>query len=392
VAAAYTDAFGGNTIAASNSTTFTNYTTAFFREPTAGTNVTMTNKWAIGAESARFGTSNQLTISTSGVLTATSPVFATPALGTPSSGTVTNLTGTASININGTVGATTATTGYFTTITASSNFTGATLNGGTAANDDITIQGTTNATRTTSYCNLQPNGGFVGIGTTTPALALHIVTAGASGVFRAQNTQAGGYTGFELYGDAGTQLAAFGTGNSTASFYPGEMYLGTNTAKAVRIYTTNASSVRFSIFPTGGASLGSFTDPGANNLLIAGTLAIAGATTITGNLTSNGALITVPQALLTAAGVGVVNLTTLTTEVTTTGVLDALSLANGTVGQIKTIIHKAGAFTSRLTPTTALGFTSITFLASLGQTCTLQYTSDGWVIIAVGGLTLPLIA
>jgi len=39
-------------------------------------------------------------------------------LGTPSSGTVTNLTGTASININGTVGATTATTGAFTTLTA----------------------------------------------------------------------------------------------------------------------------------------------------------------------------------------------------------------------------------------------------------------------------------
>jgi hypothetical protein len=38
------------------------------------------------------------------------------ALGTPSSGTVTNLTGTASININGTVGATTANTGKFTTL------------------------------------------------------------------------------------------------------------------------------------------------------------------------------------------------------------------------------------------------------------------------------------
>jgi hypothetical protein len=41
------------------------------------------------------------------------------ALGTPSSGTVTNLTGTASININGTVGATTASTGAFTTLNAS---------------------------------------------------------------------------------------------------------------------------------------------------------------------------------------------------------------------------------------------------------------------------------
>ena len=40
------------------------------------------------------------------------------ALGTPSSGTVTNLTGTASININGTVGATTTNTGAFTTVNA----------------------------------------------------------------------------------------------------------------------------------------------------------------------------------------------------------------------------------------------------------------------------------
>jgi hypothetical protein len=58
-----------------------------------------------------------------------SPTLVTPALGTPSSGTVTNLTGTASININGTVGATTASTGAFTTLTTSSTVT---LNGGTA--------------------------------------------------------------------------------------------------------------------------------------------------------------------------------------------------------------------------------------------------------------------
>jgi hypothetical protein len=46
------------------------------------------------------------------------------ALGTPSSGTVTNLTGTASININGTVGATTANSGAFTTLSASSTVSG----------------------------------------------------------------------------------------------------------------------------------------------------------------------------------------------------------------------------------------------------------------------------
>jgi len=50
---------------------------------------------------------------------ATSPVLVTPALGTPSSGIVTNLTGTASININGTVGATTPAAVTATTVTAS---------------------------------------------------------------------------------------------------------------------------------------------------------------------------------------------------------------------------------------------------------------------------------
>ena len=51
--------------------------------------------------------------------TLTSPVLTTPALGTPASGVVTNLTGTASININGTVGATTPTTVVATTVKAS---------------------------------------------------------------------------------------------------------------------------------------------------------------------------------------------------------------------------------------------------------------------------------
>jgi hypothetical protein len=49
------------------------------------------------------------------------------------------------------------------------------INGGIAANDDLTLQGTTNATRTTSYVNLQPNGGNVGIGTATPSATLHTI-------------------------------------------------------------------------------------------------------------------------------------------------------------------------------------------------------------------------
>jgi hypothetical protein len=76
------------------------------------------------------GTGSNLTTlnfpASSGAVTVTMPNVTTSvlydggALGTPASGTVTNLTGTASININGTVGATTPTTGAFTTIAGTS--------------------------------------------------------------------------------------------------------------------------------------------------------------------------------------------------------------------------------------------------------------------------------
>ena len=61
---------------------------------------------------------------------------------------------------------------------------GQTLYGGTAANEDITIHGTSNATRTTSYVLLQPTAGNVGIGTTAPTYKLDIDARGSSSGFR----------------------------------------------------------------------------------------------------------------------------------------------------------------------------------------------------------------
>jgi len=77
-----------------------------------------------------------------GVNTGTAGAFVVNggALGTPSSGTVTNLTGTASININGTVGATTPTTGVFTTVRAQ---------GSSATQDAVLLSG--RAGGTSSY-------------------------------------------------------------------------------------------------------------------------------------------------------------------------------------------------------------------------------------------------
>lgn len=72
VATAYTDALGGNTIAASSSTTFTNYSGLNVSDPVAGTNVTLTNKWAITADSFKIGTSTPMKISTTGTATMSS--------------------------------------------------------------------------------------------------------------------------------------------------------------------------------------------------------------------------------------------------------------------------------------------------------------------------------
>jgi hypothetical protein len=82
------------------------------------TSATLTNATglpiATGVSGLGTGIATALAVNTG---SAGAPVLFNGALGTPSSGTVTNLTGTASININGTVGATTATTGAFTTLT-----------------------------------------------------------------------------------------------------------------------------------------------------------------------------------------------------------------------------------------------------------------------------------
>ena len=67
------------------------------------------------------------------IVNATTYVANGGALGTPSSGTITNLTGTASININGTVGATTPATGAFTAVSASAIATAISATGATTS-------------------------------------------------------------------------------------------------------------------------------------------------------------------------------------------------------------------------------------------------------------------
>jgi hypothetical protein len=125
-----------------------------------------------------------------------------------------------------------------------------------------------------------------------------------------------------------------------------------------------------------------------NGLLASGSVAnnFAGSTgtflTSTGLTTISGALKGSTQAL---SGPGAVNVTTVTTKVTTTGVADALTLADGTDGQFKTVIHDVDGGSAVLTPTTKTGFSTITF-TNAGESATLQFvTTRGWILIAIVG-------
>ena len=107
---------------------------------------------------------------------------------------------------------------------------------------------------------------------------------------------------------------------------------------------------------------------------------------VTGNITGNvtGDIFASTQSL---SGAGAVNVTDMFTSLTTSGAAQALTLANGTVGQIKVISHVVDAGSAVLTPTTKIGFTTVTF-TNVGDSVTLIYTSAGWAVVGSYGASV----
>jgi hypothetical protein len=110
-------------------------------------------------------------------------------------------------------------------------------------------------------------------------------------------------------------------------------------------------------------------------------------TGVTGALTvangGTGASATV-QAL---SGPGAVNITSLATAFTSTATGNALTLVDGTQGQLKTIIYvaeAAGGDTGILTPTNLGSATTITFNA-VGDSVTLQFAGTDWWVVGFRG-------
>lgn len=164
---------------------------------------------------------------------------------------------------------------------------------------------------------------------------------------------------------SGNSLGQFSFAGSTGSADPTQVAV--ITAQATENFALGATGTSMSM-----RTVTNGTDVIADRLVI----------DLKGAVNVKNGLITATDAISGANAVGVV---TVTTKVTTTGAAQALTLADGTDGQIKIIIHDVDGGSAVLTPTTKTGYTTITF-TNAGETAMLQYVSTrGWMIVSLRG-------
>ena len=375
--------------------------------------------------------------------TATQALFATATAGAPAYRAIATADIATALTTPGAIGGTTASTGAFTTLTSSSTTdstttaTGAiqTLGGlGVAksifAGGNINIpattstvgqikQGSANMLNTFgSECvNLGPNAGNL---TATGARNLNIgAYSGGNGAAGGNNVSIG-YVALQ-YNQSGEYNVAIGSsagrGSGAGTSHNGLVAIGYLALAAITGPASYSVAIGFAsgdANTTGtfntfiGESSGRPTTTGSYNTCLGSTAstgtaaasyrtAIGAASAATADnqvmlgraadiVTLPGGLVTVPIAQ--TASTAAVSVAVTTTALTTTGVAQAITLANGTNGQIKIIAHIAngGTGTAVLTPaTSAADYNTITF-SSVGDTATLQYhTTGGWYILSLRG-------
>ena len=108
---------------------------------------------------------------------------------------------------------------------------------------------------------------------------------------------------------------------------------------------------------------------------------------VSADILTNKTLADLKTSVQTLSGAGAIDVVTGVTEVTTTAA-DALTLANGTVGQIKIIVMKVDGGVGTITPATFAGGTTIA-MNDVGDSVMLTYaTTIGWVLVANNGCTI----
>lgn len=89
----------------------------------------------------------------------------------------------------------------------------------------------------------------------------------------------------------------------------------------------------------------------------------------------------------TSSGAGAISITGAIHEITSTGVGDAMTLADGTEGQILHIVHVTDGGSAVITPTNMAGGTTIT-MDAVGDAVTLLFTAGKWFVVGQNSVTI----
>lgn len=191
--------------------------------------------------------------------------------------------------------------------------------GGASANGDITIEGTSDATKTTSYIILQPTGGNVGIGVSTPAALLTVggaqagnagleVVPGSGVVIQGYNRTGGAYASLQFDGST-TGFRTSSTSGTLHTFRQLTTTLAGAVVGAAFDYSTSVTNVAQNV--TGIALTTAAVTGAATNTLRGLTITPGAITNVSGTSTYIGALITMPAitqsaGTLTSTGLSIV--------------------------------------------------------------------------------------
>ncbi len=108
---------------------------------------------------------------------------------------------------------------------------------------------------------------------------------------------------------------------------------------------------------------------------------------------STGLILSTDTNIQAITGAGAVDVITGVTQFTSDGAAQALTIADGYIGQRKIVVHVVDGGSGVLTPANGLGYSTITFTTA-GEAVELMFLAGGWAVIGFGGLTatLPAIA
>lgn len=181
----------------------------------------------------------------------------------------------------------------------------------------------------------------------------------------------------------GTKIIISETQSATSSNYS----IGTNTSELWFNNYTNSTFQRF----YGGGTLR--LTIGGNDTLATGvntgTLRVSGG--ISSTFPCYFTQMTAPlitYSFSTRSGAGAIPITDNVCKITTTGgTSNALTLANGASGQTLYLTLEVISGNAVITPSTKQGFSTVT-LTAVGQTVSMIYTSNGWIIKGSFGATI----